>query len=81
LKDDFIIEYSLFNQKKWRTENEMIDNPGLTGYNAFLAGYSNCAWITKKVFDSSDNEVAGFLLANGILSCGVDEYKICRKII
>jgi len=44
-------------------------------------GNANYAWILHMVSKLSENGVAGFILANGALSGGGDEYKIRRKLI
>jgi type I restriction enzyme M protein len=42
---------------------------------------ANYGWILNMVSKLSDNGVAGFILANGALSGGGEEYKIRRKLI
>jgi type I restriction enzyme M protein len=44
-------------------------------------GNANYAWILHMVSKLSENGVAGYILANGALSGGGDEYKIRRKMI
>jgi type I restriction enzyme M protein len=81
LKADFIMANPPFNQKQWRAENELKDDPRWDGYEVPPTGNANYAWILNIVSKLSENGVAGFLLANGALSGGGDEYKIRRKLI
>lgn len=81
LKADFVMANPPFNQKQWRSENELIDDPRWAGYEVPPTGNANYAWILNIVSKLSENGVAGFLLANGALSGGGDEYKIRRKLI
>ena len=70
-----------FNQKDWRAENELKDDPRWRGYDVPPKSNANYAWILNMVSKLSDNGVAGFILANGALSGGGEEYKIRRKLI
>jgi type I restriction enzyme M protein len=70
-----------FNQKDWRAENELIDDPRWRGYDVPPKSNANYGWILNMVSKLSDNGVAGFILANGALSGGGEEYKIRRKLI
>lgn len=81
LKADFIMANPPFNQKQWRAENELTDDPRWAGYEVPPRGNANYAWILNIVSKLSENGVAGFLLANGALSGGGDEYKIRKKMI
>lgn len=81
LKADFIMANPPFNQKDWRGENELISDPRWQGYTIPPKSNANYAWILNMVSKLSENGVAGFLLANGALSGGGDEYKIRRKLI
>jgi len=81
LKADFIMANPPFNQKDWRAPNELLDDPRWSGYDVPPTGNANYAWILNIVSKLSENGVAGFLLANGALSGGGDEYKIRRKLI
>ncbi|QTC41315.1 N-6 DNA methylase [Bacillus sp. V3] len=81
LKADFIMANPPFNQKQWRGENELIDDSRWAGYEVPPRGNANYAWILNIVSKLSENGVAGFLLANGALSGGGDEYKIRKKLI
>lgn len=81
LKADFIMANPPFNQKQWRAENELVDDPRWAGYEVPPTGNANYAWILNIVSKLSDNGVAGFLLANGALSGGGNELKIRKKLI
>ncbi|MDQ0246490.1 type I restriction enzyme M protein [Bacillus fengqiuensis] len=81
LKADFIMANPPFNQKQWRAGNELTDDPRWAGYDVPPKGNANYAWILNIVSKLSENGVAGFLLANGTLSGGGDEYKIRKKLI
>jgi type I restriction enzyme M protein len=81
LKPDYIMANPPFNQKDWRAENELKDDPRWRGYDVPPKSNANYAWILNIVSKLSDNGVAGFILANGALSGGGEEYKIRRKLI
>ncbi len=81
LKADFIMANPPFNQKDWRAENELTDDPRWRGYEVPPKSNANYGWILNMVSKLSDNGVAGFILANGALSGGGEEYKIRRKLI
>lgn len=81
LKADYIMANPPFNQKDWRAENELLTDPRWRGYDVPPKSNANYGWILNMVSKLSDNGVAGFILANGALSGGGDEYKIRRKLI
>ena len=81
LKADYIMANPPFNQKDWRAENELIDDPRWNGYDVPPKSNANYAWILNIVSKLSENGVAGFLLSNGALSGGGEEYKIRKKLI
>jgi type I restriction enzyme M protein len=81
LKADYIMANPPFNQKDWRAENELVDDPRWRGYDVPPKSNANYGWILNMVSKLSDNGVAGFILANGALSGGGEEYKIRRKLI
>jgi type I restriction enzyme M protein len=54
---------------------------GVVHYDVPPKSNANYGWILNMVSKLSDNGVAGFILANGALSGGGDEYKIRRKLI
>jgi type I restriction enzyme M protein len=51
------------------------------GYEVPPKSNANYGWILNMVSKLSENGVAGFILANGALSGGGEEYKIRRKLI
>lgn len=81
LKADYIMANPPFNQKDWRASNELIDDPRWRGYEVPPTSNANYAWILNMVSKLSENGVGGFILANGALSGGGEEYKIRRKLI
>jgi type I restriction enzyme M protein len=81
LKADYIMANPPFNQKQWRAEDELTEDPRWAGYDVPSTGNANYAWILNMVSKLSENGVAGFLLANGALSGGGTEYNIRRKMI
>lgn len=81
LKADYIMANPPFNQKDWRAEDELVDDPRWRGYDVPPKSNANYGWILNMVSKLSDNGVAGFILANGALSGGGEEYKIRRKLI
>ena len=81
LKADFIMANPPFNQKDWRASDELTDDPRWKGYDVPPTSNANYAWILNMVAKLSENGVAGFILANGALSGGGEEYKIRRKLI
>ena len=81
LKADYIMANPPFNQKDWRASDELVDDPRWRGYEVPSTGNANYAWILNMVSKLSENGVAGFILANGALSGGGDEYKIRKKLI
>ncbi|PWK16099.1 type I restriction enzyme M protein [Arcicella aurantiaca] len=81
LKADFIMANPPFNQKEWRAATELTDDPRWAGYDVPPTSNANYAWILNMTAKLSENGVAGFILANGALSGGGDEYKIRRKLI
>jgi type I restriction enzyme M protein len=81
LKADFIMANPPFNQKEWRADNELLDDPRWRGYDVPQTSNANYAWILNMVSKLSENGVAGFILANGALSGGSEEFKIRKKLI
>jgi type I restriction-modification system DNA methylase subunit len=81
LKADFIMANPPLNQKDWRGENELMDDPRWRGYEVPPKSNANYGWILNMVSKLSENGVAGFILANGALSGDGEEYKIRRKLI
>jgi type I restriction enzyme M protein len=81
LKADFIMANPPFNQKDWRAENELVDDPRWRGYDVPPKSNANYGWILNMVSKLSENGVAGFILANIALKGAGEEYKIRRKLI
>ena len=81
LKADYIMANPPFNLKDWRGEKELLDDPLWRGYDVPPKSNANYGWILNMVSKLSENGVAGFILANGALSGGGEEYKIRRKLI
>ena len=81
LKADFIMANPPFNQKDWRAENQLTDDPRWQGYDTPPTSNANYGWILNMVSKLSSNGVAGFILANGALSVDGTEGAIRRKMI
>lgn len=81
LKADFIMANPPFNQKDWRASTELTDDARWSGYDVPPKSNANYGWILNIVSKLSDNGVAGFVLSNGALSGGGEEYKIRKKLI
>ncbi|MDM1467347.1 N-6 DNA methylase [Myroides odoratimimus] len=81
LKADYIMANPPFNLKDWRAENELTDDTRWAGYEVPPKSNANYAWILNMISKLSQNGVAGFILANGALSGGGEEYKIRKQII
>lgn len=81
LKADFIMANPPFNQKDWRANNQLTDDPRWIGYDTPPTSNANYGWILNMVSKLSANGVAGFILANGALSADGVEGAIRRKMI
>lgn len=81
LKADYIMANPPFNQKDWRGEKELLNDPRWAGYDVPPKSNANYGWILNMVSKLSENGVAAFILANGALSGGGEEYKIRKKLI
>ena len=81
LKADYIMANPPFNQKDWRADDELTDDARWAGYDVPPVSNANYGWILHMASKLSTNGVAGFILANGALSGGGEEYKIRRKMI
>jgi type I restriction enzyme M protein len=81
LKADYIMANPPFNQKQWRTDNELTNDPRWAGYEVPPTGNANYAWILNMASKLSENGVAGFILANGALSGNGTEKEIRKKLI
>ena len=81
LKADYIMANPPFNQKEWRADDELLDDPRWSGYEVPPISNANYGWILNMVSKLSQNGVAGFLLANGALSDDGTELKIRQQLI
>jgi type I restriction enzyme M protein len=81
LKADFIMANPPFNQKAWRAENELTDDPRWIGYDVPPTSNANYGWILNIVSKLSANGTAGFLLANGALSGDGTELAIRKQLL
>lgn len=82
LKADFIMANPAFNQKQWRGENELIDDPRWAGFDVPPTGNANYAWIMHMISKLSEHGTAGFVMANGSMSTNTSgEGEIRKKII
>ena len=68
LKADYIMANPPFNQKQWRADNELTDDPRWAGYVVPPTGNANYAWIMHMLSKLSENGTMGFVLANGSMS-------------
>ena len=50
IKTDYIIANPPFNQKGWRSENELIDDPRWKDYKVPMPGNANYAWILHMIY-------------------------------
>jgi type I restriction enzyme M protein len=80
IKTDFIIANPPFNQKGWRSDNELLDDIRWKDYPVPLPGNANYAWILHMIHKMNNNSQAAFLLANGALE-DADTYEIRKKIL
>jgi type I restriction enzyme M protein len=82
LKADFIMANPPFNQRQWRADNELVDDPRWAGFDVPSTGNANYAWIMHMISKLSENGTAGFVLANGSMSSNTgNEGTIRQKII
>lgn len=81
LKADYIMANPPFNLKNWREKDELTDDPRWDGYEVPPEWNANYGWILHMVSKLAQNGVAWFLLANGALKWGDNEYKIRKKLI
>lgn len=81
LKADYIMANPPFNQKAWRENDELTDDPRWNGYEVPPTSNANYGWILNIVSKLSQDGVAGFLLANGALSDDGTELKIRKQLI
>lgn len=82
VKVDFIMANPPFNFKKWRGEDELTDDYRWKGYEIPPVANANYAWILHMLSKLDvTNGIAGFLLANGALNAGGEEYKIRKQLL
>jgi len=82
LKADYIMANPPFNQKQWRSDNELVDDARWTGYPTPPTGNANYAWIMHMISKLSEHGTAGFVLANGSMSSNTSgEGDIRQQII
>jgi len=81
-KVDFIMANPPFNLKNWRGADELTDDYRWKGYDVPPVSNANYAWILQMLSKLDvTNGIAGFLLANGALNAGGEEYKIRKQLI
>lgn len=80
LRADYIIANPPFNQRNWRSENELKDDFRWNGYGTPPVSNANYGWVLHMRSRLSDNGVAGFLLANGALGDS-DTVEIRKNLI
>ncbi|MEH7336275.1 class I SAM-dependent DNA methyltransferase [Neobacillus drentensis] len=81
-KVDFIMANPPFNLKNWRGKDELTDDYRWRGYDVPPASNANYAWILHMISKLDvTNGIAAFLLANGALNAGGEEYKIRKQLI
>ena len=81
LKCDFALMNPPFNQKSWRQETEMLDDPRWRGYEVPPVSNANYAWILNMVSKLNQNGVGALLLANGALGADGVEGQIRKQLI
>ena len=81
LKADYIMANPPFNQKAWREENQLVDDPRWQGFDTPPTTFANFGWILHILSKLSTNGVAGFLMSNGALSADGKELSIRRRLI
>lgn len=81
LQADYIMANPPFNQKAWRENDELVDDPRWDGYEVPPTSNANYGWILNIVSKLSYDGVAGFLLANGALSDDGTELAIRKQLI
>ena len=81
LKADFALENPPFNQKNWREDNQLLDDPRWNGYPIPPTSNANYAWLLNTISKLGQDGVGAVLLSNGALSASGDEYEIRKKMI
>lgn len=81
MKMDYIMANPPFNLKKWRDEDELLDDPRWSGYDVPPVSNANYGWILHILNKLNVVKgVGGFLLANGALDDS-DTKAIRQKLI
>ena len=81
LKADFALENPPFNQKDWREDNQLLDDPRWNGYPVPPTSNANYGWLLNTLSKLGQNGVGAVLLANGALSASGNEYEIRKRMI
>lgn len=81
LKADFALMNPPFNQKAWREENTLVDDPRWKGYDTPPVSNANYAWILNMISKLNQNGVGALLLANGALGADGVEQEIRKQLI
>lgn len=81
LKADFSLENPPFNQKDWREDNQLTDDPRWNGYPTPPTSNANYGWLLNTLSKLGTNGVGVVLLANGALSSDGVEKEIRKQMI
>lgn len=82
LKADFALENPPFNQKDWRSADQLLDDPRwLNKYPTPPTSNANYAWLLNTLSKLGTNGVGAVLLANGALSTTGVEYEIRKQMV
>lgn len=81
LKADFSLENPPFNQKDWREDNQLNDDPRWNGYPTPPTSNANYGWLLNTLSKLGQNGVGVVLLANGALSADGVEKEIRKQMI
>lgn len=81
LKADFALENPPFNQKDWREDNQLLDDPRWNGYPVPPTSNANYGWLLNTLSKLGQNGVGAVILANGALSSNGDDYEIRKRMI
>ena len=81
LKADYALENPPFNQKDWREENQLLDDPRWSGYAVPPTSNANYGWLLNTLSKLNQNGVGAVLLANGAMSAPGVEYEIRKQMI
>ena len=82
LKADYIMANPPFNQKNWRANDALTDDPRWSDYTVPPSGNANYAWILHILSKLSEDGIAGFVMANGSMSTtSKNEQTIRQQIV